>query len=129
MEVSTFYLVSGLASLAYSVFAAANYYTLSGADLVSPKKAREMIRRGQIDYIIDVRTKLERDTLGYYPGSLHIPVTSFSESRFDKIPRTASVLVYCNTGQRARRAAEMLTQYGFTEVYYIAGFYKSLIQA
>jgi len=37
------------------------------------------------------------------------------------------LLVYCNTGQRARFAAEKLEDLGFKDVYYIAGHYSSLL--
>ena len=36
-------------------------------------------------------------------------------------------LVYCNTGQRARVAANKLEKMGFLEVYYIDGHYSSLL--
>jgi len=39
----------------------------------------------------------------------------------------AGLLVYCNTGQRARFAAEKLEGLGFKDVYYIAGLYTSLL--
>ena len=127
MYSSNFYLITGLASLTYTLFAIANYYTLTGVNLISSPDAKQMIKKGKFDYIIDVRTKLERTNLGYYPGSIHIPVTQFSMNKFSKIPKDSSVLIYCNTGQRARRAAELMTQYGYSKVYYIAGFYKSLM--
>ena len=36
------------------------------------------------------------------------------------------ILVYCNTGQRARRAAEVLRKLGYKNVYYIESSYTSL---
>ena len=37
-----------------------------------------------------------------------------------------NIVVYCNTGQRARSAAEYFKSYGYENVFYIAGSYSSL---
>jgi len=122
-----FFLISGIGTFIYSLFAAANYYTLSGEDMIDSKDAKKMIKNGTIQYVIDVRTDFERKSLGFYPNSIHIPVTDMNEKRLSKIPRNSSVLVYCNTGQRARKAAEILKEKGYSKVYYIAGTYQSLL--
>jgi rhodanese-related sulfurtransferase len=37
------------------------------------------------------------------------------------------ILVYCNTGQRARRAVDIMREFGYKNVYYIEGTYKTLL--
>ena len=63
---------------------------------------------------------------GHYPKALHIPVNKINEKTTTELPKKG-LLVYCNTGQRARFAAEKLENLGFEEVYYIAGHYSSLM--
>jgi len=102
------------------------YYTFSGKNLISSEKAKQMLENKQIDVVIDVRTYSEY-SLGHYPNSLNIPVQSFSDSKFKNFDKNKTYLVYCNTGQRARRATELLNNYGFKKVYYIAGHYSTLL--
>jgi len=100
-------------------------YTFTGANLLSSYKAKKMIASGEIDIIIDVRTSTEY-SFGNYINSINIPVQSFSKDKFKNFNKNKTYLVYCNTGQRARRASELLKQFGFKKVYYIAGHYTSL---
>ena len=122
---SNFYLTSGIVAFVYSLFAAGQYYTLTGSQLLSPPEAIKKIKNKQIQHIIDVRTKLEWNQ-GHYPKALHLPVLDIEE---DKLPKNKSegILVYCNTGQRARVAAETIRSFGYTNVYYISGTYSLLI--
>lgn len=125
MNVS-FYLYSGIISAIYSVYAGLNYYTYSGIDLLESKKAKKMIKNREIDTIIDIRTKLEWNN-GHYPNAIHIPVTSINKKTTKKISKKSKILVYCNTGQRARRAAKKLRDLGYENVYYIAGTYTTIL--
>jgi rhodanese-related sulfurtransferase len=75
--------------------------------------------------VVDVRTKFEWDR-GHYKGAKHIPVTSLKESKFKGVPKGTGILVYCNTGQRARSAADTIRGYGFENVFYIEGGYWTL---
>lgn len=125
MTNSTFYLITGIGGALYSLFAGLRYYALTGHELIKPYKARQMIKKGQINHIIDVRTQFEYK-MGHYKGAINIPITSFSRRKVNKLDKEDGVLVYCNTGQRARRGAELLRSYGFQKVYYIEGTYKSI---
>jgi len=122
---STFYLASGVCAFVYSIFAASQYYTMTGAQLISSNEAIAKIKNKQIKHIIDVRTKLEWNN-GHYPTAIHIPVFDIEP---DKLPKNKSqgILVYCNTGQRARSAAETIRSFGYLNVYYIAGTYTTLM--
>jgi phage shock protein E len=104
--------------------AAAAAYTYFGENRVSSKDAKTMIRSGKIKKVIDVRTITEYRA-GHYRGALHIPVNKINKKTTTELPKKG-LLVYCNTGQRARFAAEKLEELGFEDVYYIAGHYSSL---
>ena len=105
---------------------AAKIYSLSGNQLISAKNAKFFIKKGVINKIIDIRTKIEYN-LGHYPNSVHLPVNEINKNSVKKMNKNLGILVYCNTGQRARIAAEKLNKLGFKYVYYIDGTYKSII--
>lgn len=100
------------------------FYSMLGEGLVSARHARELIATGQVRTVIDVRTVTEFN-MGHYPGAVNVPVTRISDAANLDIERDG-VLVYCNTGQRARYAAQRLRALGFKNVYYIAGTYHLL---
>ena len=110
--------------VALGVLATAAAYTYFGENLVSAAEAKKMIRSGKIKKVIDVRTAAEYRA-GHYPRALHIPVNKINTKTTAELPKKG-LLVYCNTGQRARFAAEKLEELGFEDVYYIAGHYSSL---
>lgn len=102
-------------------------YTYNGDQLISSQDAKNHIKKGDIQHVIDVRTPTEHH-LGHFEGSKHIPVHLLSKSELKNsgISKSDSILVYCNTGQRARFAAEKMKRLGYTRVQYIAGSYTSL---
>ena len=104
--------------------AAAAAYTYFGENLVSSKEAKKLIRSGKIKKVVDVRTIAEYRA-GHYKGAIHIPVNKINKKTTTELPKKG-LLVYCNTGQRARFAAEKLEELGFKNVYYIAGHYSTL---
>lgn len=122
---SDFYFYTGLSAFLYSLYSGFRYYALTGKGLVTSRKAKEMIKSGEIEMVVDVRTKLEWN-YGHYVGAKHIPVSKMNEDKFKSVPKDTGILVYCNTGQRARRAAEIIRTYGFTNVFYIEGPYWTL---
>ena len=111
-----FILIGGLATAAA--------YTYFGENLITSQEAKRLIRSGKIKKVIDVRTMVEYRA-GHYRGALHIPVNKINRKTTTELPKKG-LLVYCNTGQRARFAAEKLEELGFEDVYYIAGHYSSL---
>jgi rhodanese-related sulfurtransferase len=100
-------------------------YALSGSQRVSSKVAKKMLKSKDITKVIDVRTKLEYD-VGHHPGSTHIPLGSLNAESMRGTRKNTGILVYCNTGQRARVAAELLRSMGYSNVYYISGHYTTL---
>jgi phage shock protein E len=126
MNNSTFYLLSGIFSLGYTAYAGLRYYSLTGEGLISASKARDMLRTKQITHVIDVRTTIEYRQ-GHYKKSINIPVTELTKDRLKNINKNSTILIYCNTGQRARRAVEKMREIGYKKVYYIEGTYKGLL--
>ena len=124
---SNFFLYTGIISGIYTVYASLRYYSLTGSNLISCIKAKNFIKNKKIKYVIDVRSKMEWN-IGHYKSAIHIPITSLNKNIINQliVNKNNGILVYCNTGQRARRAAENIEKYGFNNVYYIEGHYSCL---
>ena len=93
---------------------------------ISSETAKNLIKNKKIDVILDVRTDAERNTLGYYPGSLHIQSADL-EKQFKYPNKNTSILIYCNTGHRARMAADKLHNMGYKNTMYISSTYNSIM--
>lgn len=124
---SNFWLYSGIIAGITSIISFANHFTYSGSNLISAKNAKTLIKKGFIDTIIDIRTKLEYE-FGHYPSAINIPVNGINKNTTKNISKDSNILVYCNTGQRARAAADKLNKLGFTKVVYIPGTYNTLFR-
>jgi len=72
-----------------------------------------------------VRTKAEWD-VGHFPSAIHIPVSDIRKDAPKKLDRTDTIVVYCNTGTRARNAAVLLKELGYENVKYIAETYHEI---
>ena len=103
-------------------------YAVSSKYRVSSEKAKEMIKDKKIDIVLDVRTDIERNTLGYYPGSIHIQSSELEKRMKNEYPnKNLHIIVYCNTGHRARMATEKLHDMGYKNTMYISSTYDSLM--
>ena len=111
-------------SLIYFIY----QYPSSSTYLISSKKAKKLIMSKKINLILDVRTNTERDVLGYYPGSVHIQSADLEKRMVNEYPnKNIHILIYCNTGHRAKMAAEKLQDMGYINTRYIVSTYKTLM--
>lgn len=94
---------------------------------ISSQEAKQRIQNGEIDVILDVRTQVERDTMGSYPGSIPVPSADLDAVLPTLIPdKHTRILAYCNTGHRARMATDKLHALGYVNAVYISSTYSSL---
>jgi phage shock protein E len=71
--------------------------------------------------VIDVRTAAEFSG-GHYPDAINIPLAKLGES-FKRIgPKDTSLVVYCASGSRSRRATGILRAAGFTDAWFGGSF-------
>lgn len=126
------FVLSGILGSVVAILSSMAYYTFSGVQLMKSSEAKTKIKTGEIKHVVDVRTKMEWD-LGHYPNAIHMPTGSYSSKIWNKkvsqynIKKTDGIVVYCNTGQRARNIAEKIAKLGYTKVFYIAGHYSSIM--
>ncbi len=121
-------LVTILAFASVLALAMVAYYTWMSPLYISADDAKKCIEEGKFPIVLDVRTDIEYN-LGHYPEAVHIPTAKLADEVETKLPdKTKPVLVYCNTGQRARHAADVLKKKGYKSVRYIIGPYWSLFR-
>lgn len=108
------------------VLVVATAYSLLSPLRVTPAEAKRLIKEGA--KVVDVRTDIERSTLGHYPEDVHIPAGALKHSAGAQLNKNDHIVLYCNSGQRARKAAETLQELGYPKVHYIAGSYTTLME-
>ena len=97
---------------------------------ISPDEARRRIAAGEVAVVLDVRTDVERRLLGFYPHSVHVPSADIERVIPSRFPdKTTAFLLYCNTGHRARMAADTLRALGYANVSYIATPFTAMMDA
>lgn len=118
----------GIAIVIFAILTYYSYnYAVNSKYRISSQEAKRRLQENEFDLILDVRTDLERSTLGFYPGSVHIPSADLEREMPRQFPtKTTRILAYCNTGHRARMATEKLHALGYKNSVYIATTYKSL---
>jgi len=124
-------LLIGLFALLVVVFAIVVYYAYQYAVdspyRISAAAAKSLLLKDEVDLILDVRTDIERATLGYFPGSVHIPSADLDRRMPQEYPnKNIRILAYCNTGHRARMATDKLRKLGYHNAVYISSTYTSL---
>jgi phage shock protein E len=118
------FIIIGLFALILYAF----YYSYSGKYLINSNIAKNLVSDKYFDIIIDVRTKLEWN-IGHHPNAIHIPASNINKDilNYNNLSKQSNILVYCNTGQRARKAAEKIRKLGYPNTYYITSSYISII--
>ncbi len=86
-----------------------------GYSIISVQDAYQLVKTPDKNTIfLDVRTPGEYQS-GHVPHAKLIPVQTLA-SRFNEIPKDKKIIVYCESGVRAARAAELLVSHGYTHV-------------
>lgn len=85
---------------------------------LSPERVSSMARSGQA-LIIDVREGSEY-RLGHIPRAKHISLSQLTQ-RLKEVPKEKTVVVVCRSGNRSSRAAALLEEAGFRNVFNMAG--------
>lgn len=103
-------------------------YAMDSPYRITSEEAKRRLANHQFDLILDVRTDAEIRALGIYPGAVHAPAANLKTLMKSQYrDRSMRILLYCNSGQRARKAAELLQEMGYKNTVYIAGPYQTLL--
>lgn len=123
-----FKLTSIIAFVGVIAVAMVLYYTFYSPLVIKAEDAKKALADKEFPIVLDVRTDMEYN-LGHYPDALHIPTAKLDSEIERQVPnKNKGILVYCNTGQRSRYAADLLKSKGYTNVRYITGPYWSLLR-
>lgn len=71
-------------------------------------------------YIIDVREKHEYNS-GHIQNAHNIPLSEIGNINKKMISFDSKIIVYCHSGNRSNKAAEMLLEMGYTNIYDMGG--------
>lgn len=90
------------------------------ANTVSAVELRSRLADGGDIRLVDVRTAAEFET-GHIPASYHVPLDALREHRDEFRHVDAPIVLVCQSGNRATRAAEGLGQAGLANVQVLEG--------
>lgn len=83
---------------------------------ITPEEAKSIIDSVMPHYLIDVREQDEYD-VKHIPRSKLVPLSALEAVCGDRIPnKEIPVLVYCRSGRRSAKAAEILDKLGYKDV-------------
>jgi rhodanese-related sulfurtransferase len=86
---------------------------------VDVKKAKELLKEDI--QLVDVRTPKEYEE-GHIENALNIDVTDDSfVKNIQQLNKEKPVMVYCRSGHRSARAAQILKEQGFKKIYNLDG--------
>lgn len=86
---------------------------------ISPQEAKQLMSKDCV--ILDVRTPEEYKE-GHIPDAILIPDYSITELAPQQLPdKDKLILVYCRSGNRSKKASELLLKMGYTNVKYFGG--------
>jgi rhodanese-related sulfurtransferase len=119
--------VTILLTVVFLALLALLYYNTMSPLSMYPEEAKAVLKKGDFDAVVDVRTKAEWD-LGHFPLAIHTPIGDLKSALPLRIPDKGSrILFYCNTSTRSRIAAEMAQKLGYNNVRYLVGTHKNLL--
>lgn len=110
-----------LLSLIISFFACKESSKSEISKVITVEEAHRALASDMEYQLIDVRT-VDEFKEGHLPGAVNICVTDDNfEKQLIHLDKNKPVYLYCRSGKRSARAAEILTQKGFKEIYDVKG--------
>ena len=83
---------------------------------ITAEEAKQIMDSSEGYIILDVRTQEEYDQ-GHIPGAVLIPNTEIEARAEDELlDKNQIILVYCRSGNRSKKAAEILAELGYTNI-------------
>lgn len=94
----------------------------AGYRQITAEEAKEMMDTLDDEMILDVREQDEYDA-GHIPGAILLPVGRIDAETAESIisEKDTTVLVYCRSGNRSKKASDALAALGYTQVYEFGG--------
>lgn len=89
--------------------------------VISPQEVHDAVFDNQKHQLVDVRT-IDEFNEGHLQNAQNICISDedFKEN-ISKLDKTQPIYLYCRSGKRSARAAEILKEMGFKEIYDMEG--------
>lgn len=85
------------------------------------QNARNMIKEDKAIILVDVRSPQEYQE-GHLEGSINIPLYTIEAEEAKKLPdKKQTIILYCQSGNRSKKAVELLRKDGYQDIYHIKG--------
>lgn len=84
-------------------------------ETVSLAKVMDILKENK-GTLLDVRNNDEVEKTGLVKGSKHIPLPEL-ENRLNELDKEKTYVTFCNSGNRSKKAAEILSKNGFKNIY------------
>ena len=94
---------------------------------IDAKEALRLHTEGRATFV-DVRD-LNEVNLGMIPGAIHLDRGRLESKVEEKIPRDASIVLYCAAGNRSALAAETLRDMGYSDVCSLDSGFRGWVEA
>jgi rhodanese-related sulfurtransferase len=88
-------------------------------DEITPIEVQQRLARGDRLYLLDVRER-EEYVEAHIPDSVLIPLGQLSR-KLSSIPKDATIIAICRSGNRSGVAADMLRRAGYSDVLNLNG--------
>lgn len=92
-----------------------------GGDRINSEEAKKLVRSGAL--LLDVRTS-EEFVSGHIEGAKNIPVGELGTRLGELEKKDQPIVVYCRSGARSSRAAEVLKSAGYESVHDLGGMFR-----
>ncbi|OLN23342.1 rhodanese-like domain-containing protein [Domibacillus antri] len=115
-------LLYSIAAVLGAIILYALFMYFSQKRAVKPLSQEEFVQGYRKAQLIDVREPNEYNG-GHILGARNIPVTQLKQ-RMTEIRPDKPVYLYCQSGLRSGRAAQMLYKKGYRDIYHLQGGFK-----
>ena len=87
--------------------------------MISAEEAKKIIDTEEV-IIVDVRNFYEYEQ-SHIKGAINIPLSMIEENNPDMPDKKETILVYCQSGNRSKQAANKLKELGYQHIYDFGG--------
>ncbi len=92
---------------------------------IKPQEVAEVLAQGAT--LLDVRTE-DEFLDGHIPGAINVEIGEMSDEDIEQLDKEKTYVLYCRSGGRSSRAAQMLEALDFGDVYNLEGGYMEWVK-
>ncbi len=120
------YIYIGIAILIFASYFAYSFFQNQNREweFIEVVDAAKELKTNKFAIFIDVREDDELFETGRVPGAVHIPLGKLSKEKahLDSIiNKDSKIIVYCRSGRRSQKGANIISGFGFENVYSMNG--------